>query len=95
MIPLPWDPAATEALEQAMNQAPVPGMLKGRLKKQLAKAAESAALSQDHSSVTAEDLMQGLLANMPTDMRGKIEEAMKKGPAGLQDLAKDFDKNNN
>ncbi|MFH1354392.1 MAG: PCP reductase family protein [bacterium] len=91
MFSLSWDSAAAQALEQTMCQAPVPRIIKGQVKKQIEKAAENSARAAGHSSVTAEDLMQGLLANMPADMRGKIEEAMKKGPAGLQNLAKDFD----
>lgn len=88
---LPWEPAATQALEQAIGQAPVPAMLKNQVKKQLKKAAVNTALSNNHTTVTAEDLMQGLLANMPTEMRSKIEDAMKQGPKGLQNLAEEFD----
>lgn len=87
---LPWDPIATQALEQAVNQAPVPTVLKSKVKKELKKAAETAAQAASHASVTPEDLMQGLLANMPAPMRDKIEAAMKQGPGGLKNLAKEF-----
>src|SRR3990167_8093975 len=93
--PLPWESTATQALEQAVNQAPVPGLLKGKIKKELQKAAESFAISANHSTVTAEDLIQGLLTNMPAPMRDKIQQAIKQGPEGIKDLAKDFDNNQN
>lgn len=89
---LPWDAAASQALEQAANQAPVPGPLKGRVKKELKQAAEDYARQQNHTSVTAEDLMQGLLAKMPAAMRAKVEAAMQQGPQGLENLKGELEK---
>lgn len=81
-----WDAEASKALDQAINQAPVPSVLKGQMRKQLTKAAENYAATADRTNVTAEDLMQGLLSQMPDKMRNKVETAMAKGPAGLKDL---------
>jgi hypothetical protein len=83
---LAWDPAAEAALEQATHQAPIPAMLRGRVKSELKKAAEEQARKNGHASVTAEDLMNGMLAKLPPSMKAKVEEAMKKGPQGLEDL---------
>jgi len=83
---LSWDPSATQALEQALSQAPVPAALKGTVKKQLTKAAEAQAKQAGHDTVTAQDLMQGLLAKMPPDMRAKVEQAAQQGPEGLKNL---------
>lgn len=83
---LTWDPMASQALEKALSQAPVPGALKGTVRKQLTKAAENQARLVGHDTVTAEDLMQGLLAKMPANLRSKIEQAAQKGPAGMKDL---------
>ena len=87
---LTWDATATQALEQAMNQAPVPKMLKGKVKNELKKAAENVAQAANRTTVTAEDLMQGMLAKMPANMRNKVEDAMQKGPEGLESLQKEF-----
>ena len=87
---LTWDQAAEAALEQAISQAPVPGMLRGRVKSELKKAAEEHARQQGHTNVTAEDLMNGMLAKLPANMKAKVEEAMKQGPRGLEDLKKDL-----
>jgi len=89
---LQWDAAATQALNQAMQQAPVPSLLKGKVRSELAKAAEAHAESAGHATVTAEDLMQGLLAKMPAQMKSKVEAAMQQGPEGLKDLEKELKK---
>src|SRR3989344_8675878 len=89
---LPWDAAATDALEQALSQAPVPAPLKGRVKKELQRAAEEQARQHGHATVTAEDLMQGMLAKMPAAMRAKVEDAMKQGPEGLENLKNELGK---
>ncbi len=83
---LTWDAAASEALAKALSQAPVPGALKGTVRKQLTKAAEDHARQAGHTTVTAEDLMQGLLSKMPAGLRSKIERAARQGPAGMKDL---------
>lgn len=88
--PLTWDATATQALEQAINQAPVPAILKGKVKKELKKAAEAAAQAANRTTVTAEDLMQGMLAKMPAGMRSKVENAMQQGPAGLKNLEEEL-----
>jgi hypothetical protein len=83
---LPWDPQATAALEQAVEQMPVPWLLKGKVRKEITKAAEAAAQAAGHTTVTAMDMMQGMLAKMPPAMRAKVEEALKQGPEGLEKL---------
>ena len=87
---LTWDATATQALEQAMSQAPVPKMLKGKVKKELKKAAENVAQSNNRTTVTAEDLMQGMLVKMPANMRSKVEDAIQQGPEGLKNLEKEL-----
>ncbi len=87
---IPWSPEAKQALEQAVSQAPVPAMMRGMVKKELEKAGEEHAQKSGHATVTPEDLMQGLMAKLPADMKAKVEDAMKKGPEGLQDLQKDL-----
>lgn len=71
-----WQPAASQALEAAMNQAPVPKLLKGRLKKELMKAAEEKAKTAGHTEVTPQDLIEGLMAKVPPEMRGQLESMM-------------------
>jgi len=84
---LTWHPQATQAIEMALSQAPVPGMLKGQIKKQLTKSAESATRNAGRSEVTAEDVMNGMLAAMPDNVRGQVEQAIEsKDPSKLQDL---------
>lgn len=83
---LSWDAQATQALEQSVAQAPVPGMMKNKVKKELSKAAEEAARKAGHTTVTAEDLMNGMLSKMPANMRQKIEKAAESGPEGLKNL---------
>jgi hypothetical protein len=87
---LTWDPTATQALEQAMSQAPVPKMLKGKVKNELKKAAENVTQTANRTTVTAEDLMHGMLAKMPANMRNKVEDAMQQGPEGLKNLQDEF-----
>lgn len=81
-----WDSQATKALEQSLSQAPVPGPLKGTVKKKLMQAAEEHARKAGHSQVSAQDLMEGMLAQMPANMRAKVEKAAKQGPNGLKNL---------
>jgi hypothetical protein len=88
--PLAWSDAARQALEQALQQTPVPAMLRGKVKSELKKAAEAQARANGHREVTAEDLMNGLLAKMPAGMKAKVEAAMKQGPGGLENLRKDL-----
>ena len=87
-LSLTWDPQASSALQQALAQAPVPAMMKGLLKKEMAKSAEEHARKMGHTSVTAEDLMNGLMAKLPDNMKSKVEDAMKKGPDELKKLIK-------
>lgn len=83
-----WDEQARQGLEQALKQAPVPTMLRGKVKKEFKRAAEEAARQAGRTTVTAQDLMNGMLAKMPANMRQQVEDAMKKGPDGLENLAK-------
>lgn len=85
-----WDPKAQDALAQAVAQAPVPAMMKSMVKNELKKAAEEYAQKNGHTSVTPEDLMQGLMAKLPDNMKAKVENALKKGPSGLKDLEKEL-----
>jgi len=87
-----WDAQAQQALDQATAQAPVPPMMKAMVKKQLKEAAEAHTQKAGRTTVTAEDLMQGLMAKLPDNMKSKVQEAMKKGPAGLKDLEKELKK---
>ena len=84
-----WQTDATAAIDQALAQAPVPAMLKGKIRKELEAAAESAARASGHSEVTAQDVMEGLLAKMPANVRSKVEEAVaNKDPRALAKLQK-------
>ena len=89
---LSWDAQAESAINQAVAGAPVPGMLKNRLKSQLRGAAQKVAKDAGSTKVTAEHVMQGLLSQLPANMRTQVEKAMKKGPAGLAELQKKFRK---
>lgn len=89
---LPWDDQARQALDQAVSQAPVPAMLRGKIRSELEKAGEEQARKHGHASVTAQDLMEGLMSKLPESMRSKIEDAAKKGPQGLADLQKKLSK---
>lgn len=70
---LTWSSQATQALDMALKQAPVPKLLKGKLRKELISAAEAHATQAGHSEVTAEDLVNGLMAKIPENMRGQVE----------------------
>lgn len=83
---MPWDNTATRALEHAIKQAPIPTLLRATVKSQLKRAAEAHAREHGRTTVTAEDLMQGLLAKMPAAMRAKVEEAIQQGPDALGKL---------
>lgn len=87
-----WSAEAQAALDQAVAQAPVPTMMKAMVKKELRKAAEEATQKAGRASVTPEDLIHGMMAKLPADMKTKVEDAMKKGPSGLQNLQKDLGK---
>jgi len=83
---LSWDSSATKALAQAVGQAPVPGIMKQRIKRELEQAAEEHARKAGKKTVTAEDLMQGIMSRLPEGMRKKVEDAAKEGPEGLKKL---------
>jgi len=83
---LTWDPQAQAALDQAVNQAPVPKMMRSMVKSQLKKAAEEVTRKAGRTTVTPQDLMEGMLSKMPAGTRAKVEDAMKKGPEGLKKL---------
>lgn len=85
-----WEESARHALHQAVAQAPVPAIMKQQAKRQLEQAAEEYALSAGKTTVSAEDLMHGLMAHLPESMRNKVEEAAKKGPQGLKNLEKEI-----
>ncbi len=83
---LTWDASATKALAQAVGQAPVPSIMKQRVQRELAQAAEEHARNAGKTTVSAEDLMQGIMARLPEGMRKKVEDAAKSGPDGLKKL---------
>lgn len=83
---LTWEEGATKALAQAVGQAPVPGIMKQRVKRELEQAAEEYARKAGKTTVSAEDLMQGIMSRLPEGMRAKVEDAAKQGPAGLKKL---------
>jgi len=84
---LTWHSQATTAIEQSLAQAPVPKLMKIQIKKQLMKAAEATTRAAGRSEVTADDVMQGLLASMPDNVRSQVEEAVQtKDPQKLKDL---------
>src|SRR3989338_5276043 len=85
-----WDASATQALQQAVAQAPVPGIMKQQVKRQLQQAAEEYARNAGKTTVSPEDLMNGLMSKLPDNMRKKVEAAAKKGPEGLKDLEKEI-----
>lgn len=87
-----WEAEAKQALDMAVAQAPVPPLMKGMVKKQLQEAAETYTQQAGRNKVTANDLMAGLMAKLPDNMKSKVEAAMKKGPAGLKDLEADLKK---
>ena len=71
---LTWQPQATQALKLALKQAPVPSLMKGQVEKELKKAAEEAAQKDNRTEVTAEDLMNGLMAKLPPNLRAKAQQ---------------------
>jgi len=83
---LTWEDGATKALAQAVGQAPVPGIMKQRVKRELEQAAEEHARKSGKTTVSAEDLMQGIMSRLPEGMRAKVEDAAKQGPEGLKKL---------
>jgi len=85
---LTWTAQARAGLEQTLSQAPVPKALRGKVKKELMKAAEEVTRAAGQTEVTAEHLMQGMLAKMPSHMRDQIEQAMQQGPEALKNLEK-------
>lgn len=85
-----WEKSAQQALDQSVAQAPVPGIMKQQVKRQLQQAAEEYAKQAGKTTVSPEDLMNGLMSRLPANMRKKVEEAAKKGPAGLKDLEKEI-----
>ncbi|MEX2055264.1 MAG: hypothetical protein WD972_03715 [Candidatus Andersenbacteria bacterium] len=85
-----WDAQATQGLEQALAQAPVPAMLKGRIRQELVSAAEGVAQRAGRTTVTAQDLMEGLLSKLPASMKSKVEDAVKGGPEKLKELENDL-----
>jgi len=89
---LTWSDDAKQALEQAVAGAKVPKLLKGRMRKELEKAAESHTRSKGKTEVSAHDLMEGLLAKMPAEMRNRVMQAAQRGPQGLEELQKKLQK---
>lgn len=87
-----WEAQAETALNQSVSQAPVPAVMRSMLKSQLKASAEEAAKHAGRTNVTAEDLMAGLMSKLPANMKNKVANALKKGPAGLADLQKEFKK---
>lgn len=89
---LAWEDAASAALDQAAAQAPLPGPLKGRLRRELKTAAEANVRAAGRATVTAEDLMAGLLSKLPPAMRDRITQAIQQSPAGLKQLESELKK---
>lgn len=89
---LTWQQEATDALEQAVSGAPVPKLMKMRLRKELIKTAEAKARAAGKSEVSAHDLMEGLMSKLPAEMRNQIQQAAQRGPKGLEQLQKKFQK---
>lgn len=87
---LVWDPQAEAALNQAAAQAPIPKLLRSTVIKQMRDAAETAAREAGRTTVTAADLMTGLLSKVPPAMRAKIEDTLKNNPEDLKKLQKDL-----
>jgi len=74
-----WDGQATQALEMAVAQAPVPQMVKGKLRTEMKKMAEAEAQKNNRHNVTAEDLLQGMMAKLPSHMQDKVKGMIEKG----------------
>ncbi len=87
---LAWDEAAKKSIEQAMANAPVPRLLRGRVMQGLIQAAEEKATEAGRDTVTAEDVVAGLLAKMPPALRDKVSQAIQKGPEGLKNLEQEL-----
>lgn len=87
---LTWDEQATQGLQQALAQAPVPALLKEKVHNELKKAAEDTARAAGRATVTAQDLMEGLLSKLPAGMRDKVTSAMAGGPDKLKDLEQEL-----
>jgi len=83
---LAWDAAAQQSIEQAVAKAPVPRLLRGRVTQELIAAAEDKAREAGRDTVTAEDVVEGLLAKMPAGLRDKVANAMQQGPEALKNL---------
>lgn len=81
---LQWDQQATQALELSIKQAPVPAMLKGKIRKELKKGAEDIARSAGRTTVTAEDLMDGLMSRLPPHMQEKAQKMIEQKKAELE-----------
>lgn len=89
---LTWQQEATDALEQAVSGAPVPKLMKSRLRKELMKTAEAKARAAGKAEVSAHDLMEGLMSKLPAEMKNQIQQAAQRGPKGLEELQKKFQK---
>ena len=87
---LAWDTQAREQIGQAVAQAPVPALLKGKLRSELEAAAEAAARKAGHTSVTAEDVVAGMLDKIPPALRDRVAQAMQQGPEGLKNLEQEL-----
>ena len=74
-----WEAQATQALEMATAQAPVPQLLKGKLRTEMKKMAEAEAQKNGRATVTAEDLLNGMMAKLPSNMQDKVKGMMEKG----------------
>lgn len=75
---LTWEAQATQALDMAIQQAPVPKLLKNKVRTELAKAAEDIAKKEGRTTVTAMDLMNGMMAKIPDNMKGKVQDMINK-----------------
>jgi hypothetical protein len=89
---LPWNKQAEDALEQASSQVPGPKFVANQLKKRLRSKAEEVARTAGHEEVKPEDLMEGLLAMLPENMRETVEQRMAEGPEGIEKLKNEFTK---
>ncbi len=84
-----WDPEASAGIQQALKQVHIPKILTGRIKKELRQAAEDAARADGRAHVTSQDVLSGMLAKMPADMRQQVTKAMQEGnPDELKKLGK-------
>jgi hypothetical protein len=81
-----WTAEATQALDEAVAQAPVPQLLKNRLKKELKKTAEDHAQKNNRTTVTPQDLLEGLMTRLPAHMQQKVKDMMEKGSVNPNEL---------